>query len=58
MIEEKVEAANLEEEKKEKKSPLWWLFILVGLLVGGGTGFGVTWYINDKMQRKEDDLRL
>lgn len=58
VIEEKVEVASPEEEEKEKKYPLWWLFIMVGLLVGGGAGFGVTWYVNDKKQRKEDDLRL
>lgn len=59
VIEEKVEQiSTAEEEEKEKKNPLWWLFILTGLLVGGGAGFGVPWFINDKRQRKEDDLRL
>ena len=29
-----------------------------GLAVGGGAGFGIPWLINDKKQRKEDDLRL
>lgn len=59
VIEEKVEqVATTEEEEKEKKNPLWWLFILIGLAVGGGLGFGIPWLINDKKQRKEDDLRL
>lgn len=59
VIEEKVEqAATTTEDEKEKKNPLWWLFILIGLAVGGGTGFGIPWLINDKKQRKEDDLRL
>ncbi len=59
VIEEKVEqVSTTEEEEKEKKNPLWWLFILIGLLVGGGIGFGIPWLINDKKQRKEDDLRL
>ena len=59
IIEEKVEqVATTEEDEKEKKNPLWWLFILIGLAVGGGIGFGVPWLINDKKQRKEDDLRL
>lgn len=59
VIEEKVEqAATTNEDEKEKKNPLWWLFILIGLAVGGGIGFGVPWLINDKKQRKEDDLRL
>ena len=58
VIEEKVETVNAEETEKEKKNPLWWLFILIGLIVGGAAGFGIPWYINDKRQRKEDDLRL
>ena len=59
VIEEKVEqVATTTEDEKEKKNPLWWLFILIGLAVGGGIGFGVPWFINDKKQRKEDDLRL
>lgn len=59
VIEEKVEqVATTEEDEKEKKNPLWWLFILIGLAVGGGAGFGIPWLINNKKQRKEDDLRL
>ena len=59
VIEEKVEQiATTTEDEKEKKNPLWWLFILIGLAVGGGAGFGIPWLINDKKQRKEDDLRL
>lgn len=59
VIEEKVEQlAATTEDEKEKKNPLWWLFIIIGLAVGGSIGFGVPWLINDKKQRKEDDLRL
>ena len=59
VIEEKIETATGEEENgKEKKNPLWWLFILVGLIVGSAAGFGIPWYINDKKQREEDNLRL
>lgn len=59
VIEKKTEqvSTNIEKEEK-KKNPLWWLFILIGLTVGGAVGFGVPWFINDKKQRKEDDLRL
>ncbi len=57
VIEKKVEQIEIKEEP-EKKNSLWWLFILIGLAVGGGTGFGIPWLINDKKQRKEDDLRL
>lgn len=59
VIEEKVDQlATTTEDEKEKKNPLWWLFILIGLAVGGSAGFGIPWLINDKKQRKEDDLRL
>lgn len=57
VIEKKVEQLEIKEEP-EKKNSLWWLFILIGLAVGGGAGFGIPWLINDKKQRKEDDLRL
>lgn len=59
VIEEKVEqVSTTEEEESKKKNPLWWLFLSVGFILGGGIGFGVPWFINDKKQRKEDDLRL
>lgn len=59
VIEEKVEQLTTDEDnEKEKKNPQWWLFLTLGLVVGGTLGFGIPWYINDKEQRKEDDLRL
>ncbi len=59
VIEEKVEQVSaITEDEKENNNPLWWLFILVGLISGGSIGYGVPWLINDKKQRKEDDLRL
>lgn len=58
VIEKKVEQLQKPEEENEKKNSLWWLFILIGFAVGGGAGFGIPWLINDKKQRKEDDLRL
>lgn len=59
VIEEKVEQLTTDEDdEKEKKNPQWWLFLTLGLVVGGALGFGIPWYINDKKQRKEDDLRL
>ena len=57
VIEKKVEQLETNEEP-EKNNSLWWVFIIIGLAVGGGIGFGVPWLINDKKQRKEDDLRL
>ena len=59
VIEEKVEQIlTSDADTKDKKNPLWWLFILIGIALGGGIGFGMPWFINDKKQRKEDDLRL
>ena len=59
VIEEKVEKLTTDEDnEKEKKNPQWWVFLTLGLVVGGTLGFGIPWYINDKKQRKEDDLRL
>ena len=59
VIEEKVEQiSELTNKEDENKNPLWWLFILIGLTAGGSIGFGVPWFINDRKQRKEDDLRL
>lgn len=57
-IEKKIETLTTDDEKEEKKNSLWWLFLCIGLVVGGALGFGIPWYINDKKQRKEDDLRL
>lgn len=58
VIEEKVEELKTDNEESEKKNPQWWLFLTLGLVVGGALGFGIPWFINDKKQRKEDNLRL
>lgn len=57
LIEKKVIKAEKTEEE-EPKNPLWWLFILIGLVVGGGAGFGIPFAINSKKQREEDEKRL
>lgn len=57
-IEKKVETLTTDNEEEEKKTSLWWLFLFIGLVAGGLLGFGIPWYINDKKQRKEDNLRL
>lgn len=56
-IEKKVIKAEKQEEK-EKKNPLWWLFLFGGLLLGGGLGFGIPFFINSNKQRKKDEERL
>lgn len=57
-ITEKIEISEKEEEEEQSKYPLWWVFMLVGLAVGGGAGFAVPTIINANKQRKEDELRL
>lgn len=57
-IEKKLETLTTDNEEEEKKTSLWWLFLCIGLVAGGLLGFGIPWYINDKKQRKEDNLRL
>ncbi|MBR2876360.1 MAG: hypothetical protein IKC01_04420 [Clostridia bacterium] len=56
-IEKKVIKAEKQEEK-EKKNPLWWLFLLGGLILGGSLGFGIPFFINSSRQRKKDEARL
>lgn len=58
VIEEKVELTDTLNEEEEKQNNLWWLFLLIGLAVGGGLGFGIPHAINSSNQRKEDDKRL
>ena len=57
VIEEKVVIADTEEEE-EKKNPLWWLFMLIGAIIGGALGFGIPHAIRSNKQRKEDEKRL
>lgn len=58
-IAKKVEQAAAQAEKEEEnKNTLWWLFLLAGLLVGGGAGFGIPFAIHARKQRKEDEERL
>lgn len=58
VIEEKVELTDTLNEEEEKQNNLWWLFLLIGLAVGGGLGFGIPHAINSSKQRKEDEKRL
>lgn len=57
LVEEKVETAETEEEE-EKGNKHWYLFIILGLCVGGGLGFGIPKAITSAKQRKEDEKRL
>ncbi len=57
VIEEKIIKTDTEEEE-EKTNPLWWLFMLIGAIVGGSLGFGIPYAIRSSKQRKEDEKRL
>ena len=37
---------------------MWWLFLLVGLVIGCGASLGISLMRKNALQRKEDDLRL
>lgn len=58
VIEEKVEPSDIITEEEEKQNNLWWLFLLIGLAVGGALGFGIPHAIISSKQRKEDEKRL
>lgn len=58
VIEEKTEIAETEKETEEKKNPLWWVFLITGLIVGATAGFAIPTAIHNSKQRKEDELRL
>ncbi|MCM1286154.1 MAG: hypothetical protein NC213_07340 [Acetobacter sp.] len=59
VIEKKPVVKNAEEEKDdEKKNPQWWIFVIVGVLAGGGIGFAIPTAIYSKKQRLEDEKRL
>lgn len=58
IIEEKIEVKEEPGEEEERKNPLWWLFILIGLAAGGGLGFGIPTAIRSSKERKEDEKRL
>ncbi|MBQ7101344.1 MAG: hypothetical protein IJN81_06900, partial [Clostridia bacterium] len=58
IIEEKAEFSDTLNEEEEKQNNLWWLFLLIGLTVGGALGFGIPYAISSSKQRKEDEKRL
>ena len=57
LIEEKIEIEQVEEEEKPKY-PLWWAFLLGGVVLGGGIGCAVPIAVYSSKQRKEDEMRL
>ena len=58
IIEEKPDPEPGEPEEDPDQNHHWWIFILIGTAIGGGIGFGIPWYLKDRRQRQEDDLRL
>lgn len=59
-IKEKVVAQSTdeEEEEDETKYPLWWLFLIVGIVAGAGTASAVFVGVRARKQRLEDEKRL
>lgn len=58
-IEKKVvKEAESETQEDKEKYPLWWVFLLVGLVCGGAAGSGVVLGVKAHKQRLEDEKRL
>lgn len=58
IIKKKAVKSESDMDKKKSKFSLWWLFLLIGLAIGGGVGAIIPISINQSKKRKEDDLRL
>lgn len=58
IIKKKAVKSDSDMDKKKSKFSLWWLFLLIGLAIGGGVGAIIPISINLSKKRKEDDLRL
>lgn len=58
IIKKKAVKSDSDMDKKKSKFSLWWLFLLIGLAIGGGVGAIIPISINSSKKRKEDDLRL
>lgn len=46
------------EDEEQSKYPLWWAFLLGGIVLGGGIGCAIPIAIYSNKQRKEDEMRL
>jgi hypothetical protein len=58
VIEKVVTTTENQEEEKTSKYPLWWVFLITGVVVGGVVGCVIPISINARKQRKEDEMRL
>lgn len=58
VIEKVVTTTENQEEEKTSKYPLWWVFLITGVVVGGVVGCIIPISINARKQRKEDEMRL
>ena len=48
----------VEEEEEQSKYPLWWAFLIGGIVLGGGVGSAIPIVIYSNKQRKQDEMRL
>lgn len=46
------------EEEEQAKYPLWWAFLLGGIILGGGVGCAIPITVYTNKQRREDEMRL
>ncbi len=56
IVEKPVETTT--EEEEQAKYPLWWAFLLGGIILGGGIGCAIPITIYSNKQRKQDEMRL
>lgn len=46
------------EEEEQPKYPMWWAFLIGGIVLGGGVGSAIPIAIYSNKQRKQDEMRL
>lgn len=56
IVEKPVELTT--EEEEQSKYPLWWAFLLGGIVLGGAIGCAIPIAVYNNKQRKEDEMRL
>lgn len=56
IVEKPVEPETEEEEKA--RYPLWWAFLMGGIILGGAIGCAIPIVVYNNKQRKEDEMRL
>lgn len=58
IVQKKAEVTKNESSEEKSGNKLWWLFILIGFISGGGAGFGITFAVFAARQKKRDEEML